>query len=293
MYKYIDQLEEGKRKLFENNNPYEVGERIWEVIKDNFNKYKVVVTQSFPTAPVTQNTISWRIQSRTPGTGEDNQHQSRGAQPTSWLGTTADGIYLSELTQTMQIDLQFGVFGSSSSEVNKIAWDLEQAVINSKYELQKDDSQIQVVFQRRSAQDTFQMRNLDDLSTQFITFRVVLPIRYIDAKPEIRKIQLAFRDGLRLTSKTQNRSSSTETFSISHNGLPLEAITQVSIYKNSNWIKLTKKVDYTLTRKEKSTEIILTWVTSGLNPAIGETFKVEYTYYSNNMHVILDDKEEG
>ena len=291
MYKYIDALEENKRKLFENNNPYEIGERIWAVIKDNFQLYNVVVTQSFPSQPVQQNTVAWRIINRTPGTGKDNLHQSRGKQSTGYLGKTDDGIVLEETTQTMQIDLQFGVFSNSSAEANKIAWDLEQAVINSRYHLQDDDSQIQIVFKRQSSQDTYQFRNQDDLIAQYITFGVVLPCRFIDAKPEIRQVDLAFHDGLTMVNLNFTRSTSADTINISANGLPIDDINLVSIYKNGNWLKLKPKTDYKLARKTNSNDISLTWISTGLNPEIGDQFKVQITYFSQNMHVLLDDTE--
>ena len=291
MYKYLDALEENKRKLFENNNPYEIGERIWTIIQSNFAAYKVQVAQSFPTKPVTQNIISWRILQRTPGTGQNNQFQSTGKQSSAYLGTTSDGLYLEEKTQTFQIDLQYGVFGNSSIEVNKIAWDLEQAVLNSKYFLQGDDSQIQVKFLRQSATDNFQIENQDEIITQYLVFRVVLPARFIDAKPEIRQFDLVFRDKLQWHAFIQERGSSSDTFIANMNNLPIEAITQVSIYRNSNWIKLKEKVDFTLARKTNSNDIVLTWLSTGLNPTVGETFKVECTYYAQNMHVLLDKTE--
>lgn len=291
MYKYLDALEDNKRKLFENNNPYEIGERIWNVIQSNFTAYNVQVAQSFPTKPVTQNTISWRILQRTAGTGENNQFQSTGKQPSGYLGTTSDGIYLEEVTQTYQIDLQFGVFGNSSIEVNKIAWDLEQAVLSSKAFLQLDDSQIQVKFLRQSATDNFQVQNQDEIVTQYLVFRIVLPARFIDAKPEIRQIDLAFRMKLQWHAFIQERNSTVNTFIVNINNLPIDAINQVSIYRNSNWIKLKEKVDFTLARKSTSNDIVLTWLSTGLNPIVGETFKVECTYYAQNMHVLLDNTE--
>lgn len=291
MYKYLDALEDNKRKLFENNNPYEIGERIWSVIQNNFAAYKVQTSQSFPTKPVTQNTISWRILQRTPGTGQNNQFQSTGKQPSGYLGTTSDGLYLEEKTQTFQIDLQYGVFGNSSIEVNKIAWDLEQAVLNSKHFLQADDSQIQVKFLRQSATDNFQIQNQDELVTQYLVFRIVLPARFIDAKPEIRQVDLAFRDQIQWHAFVQERGSSVNTFLISKNNLPIDAVTQVSIYRNSNWLKLKDKVDFTLARKPNSNDIVLTWLATGINPSIGETFKVEINYFAKNMHVLLDKTE--
>ncbi len=289
MYKYLDSLTPNQQKLYENNNPYEIGERIWATIKDNFKAYKVEVSQSFPTSPVKQNLIAWRILNRTPGTGKDNQFQAKGKQASGYLGKTEDGLVLEEYTQTMQIDLQFGVFSSSSAEANRIAWDLEQAVINSRYYLQSADSQIQIVFQRQSAQDTYQFRNQDDLIAQYITFRVVLPIRSIDAKPEIRQIELAFRDGMHLAKKEQTRNSSSETFLISANGQPIDGVSAVSIYKNSKWVPIKNNVDYKIERKPNSEDVLLTWIPTGLNPQIGEQFRVEFVYFSNNMHVLLDD----
>lgn len=282
------QLEDGSVKRFEDNNPYEIGEKIWEVIRDNFQQYNVEVTQAYPSTPLRSNTITWRILRRIPGTGQDRKFESTGMQPSLIHGKTSDGMIIKEFSQTFQTLIEFGVFSTSNKEADLIAWELEKQVVSCKSIFQKEDNHFQIVFDSQVGDDSLQWRNQDDIITRFLRFNVVNPSRFIVLEKELRKVEIDFFTKTFAKEIVETRLSDSSQHILSYEGYRLSSIQYIQIYKNNQWVMAKPGIDYKYSLSPPlEDKLVITWNESGLVPQLNEKFKVSFTYYDSRQSVSI------
>jgi len=265
-------------------NPYAIGSYIYDLIGEFFvNKYKLAYSESYPKEAVTQPTITWRIYRRVPGGGQHGIAQSRGASYSGTMGTDEFGQLVETHKQQFRITLEFAVFGTSNTEVNSLAWDLENAINDCEGLLQLQFPGLVLVFEQQMGDSNYDWKSQDDLNVRTIRYTIVLPVRYKVILPELREIVVETRVGSYIDVTERLTRTSSNSLYVPIPNKSTFTITDIkSIVKfrsnSSELSNLYAGIDYQVVRMDDNT-IQIKWLDdAGTPPQVGEDFVIEYLF---------------
>ena len=262
-------------------NPYEITDLIWDLISPYFvSKYKVDYRESYPSKEVTRATIVSLINKRTPGR-EGSKIHGKGENFLKFLQTTTDGFVQEVYVQQQEIFLEYIVFSTSTAEVKRIAWDLEQAILETVGVLQAKIEGFQLHFEQQMQDSSMLLRQQDEMIKRSIKFRALLPIKYVRLVPELRFIEVLDSWGsISISSSGLSRDSSEKNYYIPvQTGQRVNAIKNVFLKSDTypfEWEPLILNTDYYVKRDSDHIRYIQWNDTYGRVPLVGQEFKVFY-----------------
>jgi len=258
-----------------NISPYDIPKKIWSKIEEYFiTKYGVEVSNAYPQKAVNKPTIVWRIFRRIPGGGKDNIAQARGASFYRYVGNSDTGYQFEEHMQQQRVVYEFAVFGTSSEEVEEIAWNLENAILQVVSVVQSEVLGFSMVFSEQVGDSTLMWKNQDELMVRTLRFEAVVPIKYIHAVPQLRMIEQEARLGSLADSKIIVRSNATSKLYVPVDvGKRVVDITRIVRQVTST--PTVKDVDYKIKYDDDNVAYI-EWTDNGVGPSVGEQFRVDY-----------------
>lgn len=258
-------------------NPYDVPNMIWELIEPYFERYKVEITDSYPTKNVTRPTITWAVIKRTPGR-EGSKIHGKGSNFAKFLKVTSEGYVHERHIQQQQILIEYTIFATSTSQVEKIAWDLERAVLETVGVLQERLEGFQLVFDQQTPDSSMLWRQQDELIKRTIRFSALVPVPYTLLVPELRFIEIVESWGrLAVDNTVLTRNSSDKKYYITvDDGQRVVNISQIYLEANDGWKALELGTDFNL-RKDSNQLLYIEWNDDfGKVPTVGQEFRVDY-----------------
>lgn len=263
-----------------NISPYRIPKLIWSLVEEYFeNKYKVAISDAYPTSRVERPTIVWRIFRRTPGGGKTGVAQARGASYKGVYDRDAEGNLAAIKQQHQKILLDFMVYGVNTQEVEDIAWDLENAVLETEGEIQKIfGGGFSLHFSEQIQDTSMSWRQQDDLVVRTVRFEVLFQINYSTTLIGLKSVVFTQLQGRELlTSQNFTRSSASTTFYIPvDSNKRVLSILVIYIVDGTRRMPLQMKVDYNVLPDANGIYYI-EWIDDyGRTPNVGDTFYVDY-----------------
>lgn len=260
-----------------NINPYKVPAMIWDLISTYFvSKYKIKVSDLDPQTPVDGVTVVWRVFRRTPGRVGSSIH-GKGPNFTGYRTKDEDGNLVSVFTQTQTVLIEYMVYGTSTDEVESVAWDLENAVLETEGEIQKVLGGFQISFDQQTIDTSLSWRQQDDLVIRTVRFEALIQVKYLKSSPSLRSVYLTKIFGrLRLDQQRFTRDTSNTKFYIPvDDDQTVLSVLQVYAISGTTRKPLIMKTDYYVDADSEG--VYLEWIDDyGVTPGVGEDFIVDY-----------------
>lgn len=275
-----------------NISPYDIGYEIYKLCADYFsNKWDLKVVENFPEERCAGPTITWRILRRTPGGGKNNIMQSRGPTYTHDRSVDEFGQYLEIHTQTHQITYEFAIFGNSNPEVNAVAWDWENAMLDVIGPLQVKFPGLTMAFESQQPDSAMTWRIQDEIMVRYLRYLIVLPIRYKVILPELRNINIkpSLVTNSTSTGRITREANDNNEYHITPptgNKVTGIIIVQKQSSTDANPVKLYPGVDYQVVVKKDLT-VYIKWLSEGAPPAVGDSFFVIYNFGPSNISMAV------
>lgn len=267
-----------------NTNPYDFFNEVYKLVEPYFvNKYNLKVLQQFPTTTCDGPSITWRILSRVPGGGKSGHLQATGPSYSHPRSNDEFGQFTEIYTQHHKIIYEFALFSTSNAEVNELAWDWEQALLNVIGPLQIKFPGLTMAFDSQYSDGALSWRTQDELMMRTLRFQVVLPIRYKHILKELRTVIInpIIHSKGSTTGRVVRQAGDNNLYFISNapSGCLAYSISVVQRQKISELdpVMLTAGVDYRI-RRRKDRSVYVEWIPEGAPPSVGDAFCIYYTY---------------
>jgi hypothetical protein len=258
-------------------SPYSVGKILWNFVEPYFvQNYEIQVTEQYPQSRLEAPTITWRTLRRTPGRGANKVVTGKGANFSRFL-KAADGLVYEIYAQVQTIILEYAIFGTSSTEVDTIAWDFENAIQQAAGQVQLLHEGFTLTFMEQIGDTNMDWRSQDDLNVRTCRFECSVPIMYTRTTPELVRIEKYDIAGYNTLRTTVTRDSDSTTYSITAPASGrVVRIHEVSLFESDGtFTPLLEKVDY-LIKKDGNQVAYIEWITQGKKPEVGADFSVRY-----------------
>lgn len=266
-------------------NPLKMPSLIWEYMHPYMEKYNILFTQQAPELPVNRNTIVWSLNRRTPGGGDDSSVRKTAR----YLGRehTTESMVKETHMMYYTLDIEYKIFGRSSSQLDDIAWDFENALLAVKGTI----NNLYTGFHIKFLEQKTDMLDRKSSSSEYriLMFRLVVPVRYFKYIREIKQVRLELWSG--------RLAAIDEEFVYDGTGytrIPLQDYQRVSDIVNvkRNYdaygdVELTAGIDYIVVQDEDNASKFIQWKTSGAVPEAGETFWITYLIQDNDSFLTI------
>ena len=264
-----------------NISPYEVPKRIWGLIEKYFEaNYKIQVAKVRPTARVETATICWRTQHRRPGAGKEGILNARGPSFSHTRGTDPTGLVHEVQTQHHTVIYEFSVFGTSNDEADRIAWDLECALLQVTGLIQEIVPGFNWSFDQQLGDTDLSWKGQDDLMVRTIRWEAVVPVRYLDLIPELKRVEMvvSVNSTQKRAVKFTRTSTDTTRFDIPVNsGEKVLRINRIILGEGRQAKLLSQDTDWVETLDPTTRLLYVEWKDEyGLTPTMGQTFLVDF-----------------
>jgi hypothetical protein len=261
-------------------NPYKLGKYMYSIVAEYLEtKYNVTLTEEYPKEKVSQPTICVRTFKRSLGGGKHGTARNSGPTFSRELGYEDYDQNIEQLRSDQNILLEFAVFGTSSSEAEDIAWDLETLLVESEGIFQTDFEGLVLVFNGQMTDGNFSWRQQDELNIRTFRFQVILPIRYKRILPRLKEIKYERTVGKSLEGSTlliRTASESTYEITSSKSNLKIVGIEAIRKQRGSSYFTLIKGVDFQEQIDVEGNASIIWLDDVGAPPLLGERFYVDY-----------------
>ena len=263
-------------------NPYGVPKLAWSLIEEYLvEKYKLVYAEVNPTTKVDTPTITWRILRRVPGAGKEMKSQARGPSYQDTLKRDAQGLLHERSTQRHRVTYEWSVYGTSTEQVNNLAWDLEQALIALRGPLAEKIEGFNWTFEQQVGDTSMSWRAQDELMVRTIRFEAEVPISYVNPLPQISKIETKVSVGPRVCNNMRFRRLTDDcTFEVplEKGSVLLEIIRVWRLVGNGNKGRCMQvDIDYRVQKDERGVPHIKWLDEFGATPQVGQDFLIDYT----------------
>lgn len=263
-------------------SPYAVPKIIWSAVEQYFiDKYNVEVVEEFPQERVSKPTITWRILRRTPGGGSNGVANASGPNYRRTIRKSNDGNIYESYEQIFRVVYEYAIFGTSTAEVEDIAWDFESMVLSAIVALKTQIIGSNIRFIEQYGDHNYDWKHQDELMVRVLRYEAEIPIRRIVTQKQLDYIQVNAWVGVIPTNNTFTRTSTNAAFYIPCEGN--QKVTQIlRVYRfvggdPSHLIPLRKDVDYCLKHDDNGI-LYMEWLDSvGATPALNEKFEVDFT----------------
>lgn len=265
-------------------NPYRLPSIIWELVSPYMRKYDVQFSEKAPREQVGKPLVTWKIIRRIPGTGERRGH-STGPSFSYKTGRTSQNFNLEAHRADYRIWLEYQVYGNSSTEIDDIAWDLENAVRETSGTLESKIPGFKLKFSEQST-DQILKNTPAELSVRTLLFEVHLPVTYIRQIKALKEVQIEMLAGRAVYTDTAfTRDSPNDTYDIEVGDYKyVVQIWLITLTRNSEVVRLKPGTDYTIEFAEGAPRVFIRWNDeNGLTPAVGEEFRVSYSVSTSFM----------
>lgn len=262
-----------------NTSPYAIPERFWEIIRTYFiEHYNCHFTEEFPKHNVDRATIAWRILRRWPGGGGENVATARGPTHAKYVKAVEQGYVVEHTQQQQKIIYEYGIFGTSSAQVNEIAWDFENAILEAVGIIQGEIPGFQFSFDEQIGDTAYQWRQQEELMVRTLRFIALVPIRRKGLRKTIEYVKKTVLMGRMSAYKQLKRNTASSSLYIPlQSNQKLTNVFMISLYVTGGTKPLLQDVDYAL-KTDENQNLYIEWNSNGVNPAVGETFKVDYEF---------------
>jgi hypothetical protein len=262
-------------------NPNLLGQYVYEYIGPYFKqKYGLQYVEQYPKERVTTPSITWRVYKRVPGGGKHGVAQARGASFSRTNSTDEYGNVIEDHKQQHQIVMEYAIFGTSSDEVDNIAWDLENAIVDCEGILQRKIEGFGLSFDQMLGDSNLSWRDQDDLNVRTLRFTFLVPVRYRVVIPQLKEIILQTNVGLYRNITTPQTRTASEYFEITDVERVMEIASVLKQKAGSSTVyPLYQGFDYQVVRNAETGNVKIKWLDQqGAPPDIGDLFVVEYLY---------------
>jgi len=262
-----------------NWSPYEVPKVVWGLIEPYFeDKYKIEVAKSYPKVPVKKPTVCWRTFDRTPGPPGKSQAQGTGPSYAYYKDRDASGRIIEIHEQRHRTVYEYAVFADSNEVVDRLAWDMEQAILQATGVLQQRVPGFTLAFMQQVGDGSMIWRQQDDLIVRTLRFIANVPVRYERPVQELRYVAINTSIGREFTNtgRITRTSSSTSFYVPVATGERVVGILAVFRYENSRLVPLEQGVDYKV-KTDSDNLLYIEWNDDyGVTPAVDSEFRVDY-----------------
>lgn len=265
-------------------NPYRLPSIIWELVSPYMRKYDVQFSEKAPREQVGKPLITWKIIRRVPGTRERGG-KSTGPTFSHRLNRTSENFNVEAYQADFRIWLEYTVYGNSSTEIDDIAWDLENAVRDTSGTLESNIPGFKLKFSEQST-DQLLKNTPPELSVRTLLFEVHLPVTYTRQIRALKEIQLEMLAGRAVYQDAAfTRDSPNDSYDIDVGDYKyVVQIWLITITRSGEVIRLKPGTDYTIEFAEGAPRVFIRWNDeSGLTPAVEEEFRVSYSVSTSFM----------
>lgn len=244
-----------------------------------FSKYHLKFAGAFNNEPLIGPSIVWGVHSRVPGNA-GGKAMSRGATHSKFRETTSDGLVPEDVMQYHTVVYEYVVVGSSSEEVDEIAWDLENFVRIAAGSVAETIVGFSMVFSEELSDRNMARNAQDDILRRTLRFIAQVPIHYDRYHTELRQIRHQYAMGrVQKQSGRLTRSSASTRYDIEvDDGQRVSTV--LAIFKfnsNSTTTHLHENVDYRLYLDRDTQTLYIQWDDDyGAPPSVGQDFRVDY-----------------
>lgn len=271
------------RDNFTDLNPYEVPKKFWDIISPYFEgKYKVSLAESFPMERVERPTIVWRTFSRTRFATKGSKGGRLDRTYHSVIDHTDQGELVVRGFQFQTVYYDWIVFATSPQEADQIAWDLENALIQTTNILASSFSGFDMWFERQLGDVNLLWRQQDELLVRHLRFIARVPIKTTQIIPELKMITIKQHYGtFRRSAELYTRDASAGLYF--HVPLPssqlVHRILLITIPTSGTYKPLVEDIDYSVLFGPYGDQYVKWNDEYGAPPAVGQEFLVDYLYH--------------
>lgn len=267
-----------------NINPLRIPELIWEYVRPYLEKYKVNFYAFGPSVEMTQPTIVWRIRRRVPG----DKNRLRTSPRYLDERKTSDNV-VEEIWQTKYTAIvEFMLYADSSSVLDDLAWDFENAVMETEGPIQSRYTGFHINFLAQEI-DTFENERKPEFEKRILKFEVIIPVLYRKAFREIRNIQLELwgKHLAYLDAEFIYSGGLRTDFSLSSTQKIYKVIEIKRNIPGIGDIILQHGIDYLLKTDDSNGAVYIEWLEYGSVPEVDEAFWI--TYMISNIIDIVNE----
>jgi hypothetical protein len=272
-----EQIEDSRSDI----SPYDVPRILWEFVEEYFeSNYGVDFTSSFPTQPVSRPTVVWAVIKRTPGGGKDQKAQAAGRSFTQFLEADNRGLIYEEHTARHTILIEYTVYADGAGQTDRLAWDVEQAILQTTGLMQSRFPGYAIVFDQQTPDSSMLWRQQDELVKRSIRFKVDLPVRFTISKKYVKQFRIEADMGPLRTTKTKFiRENTNSTVALADpQGRKIINIAQIYLLNGTTatYEALEFPTDWRLTKNIDQSVNIVWQDDYGRTPDVGDDYFVDY-----------------
>jgi hypothetical protein len=270
-----DQIQDSQSDV----NPAHIPKMIWMYLEPYFTKtYDLNYVDAFPDKAVDRPTITWRMFHCKPGGGERGVMHSRGPTFSGTKKITPEGSVIEEYRQQFMVTYEFAVFGTSNAQVDDIAWDLHNGVLQTVGLMQEQLTGFTCSFLEQIGDSTLLWRAQDELMIRTLRFICTVPVRYSRVLPQLRFFHKTIQSGRMFVQGSRvTRTDSDPIYYVPvDEDKKVVGIVAIFLMTTSNLQPLLQGTDYQVL-KDEDNEVYIRWEDDyGKVPAVGEDFRVDY-----------------